>query len=78
MEFRNKLLVPDPNGPGSLRRQGRTNGYYEEDAPHPGRGCIPHRTGAMQHPVDSLPRILLLRTPVNKDEKEGRSPQRNP
>jgi hypothetical protein len=32
----------------------------------------------MQHPVDRLPRNLLLRNPVNKDEKEGRSPQRNP
>jgi hypothetical protein len=32
----------------------------------------------MQHPVDRLPRILLLRTPVNEDEKEDRSPSLNP
>jgi hypothetical protein len=44
---RRRAHSPGPNGPGSPRTQDCSNGYYEEDAPTPVGGCIPHRTGAM-------------------------------
>jgi hypothetical protein len=35
-------------------------------------------TNFVERRKDEVRRIPLLRTPVNKDEKEGRSPQSNP
>jgi hypothetical protein len=35
----------------------------------------PYRSGAMQDPANELPRILLPRTWVNKDEKKRRLTQ---